>query len=567
MEPSEVDVAIIGSGISGIAFARFYLDTHPESELAILESDDCIGGAWSAKRVFDAFWVQSPVRQSHFCDVAFEIPVESPRLYDTFPARYVAQYLEEYVDNHVYNGVPLRSRIRLNARVHSIERIASGWMLHIKGAVTQSMRCKKLAVATGLTSEPQLPTFPRKHDFVAPVVHHRDFGVRSKSILAPSSLYQNVTILGGGKSAADMVYAALKAGKAVNWVIRKSGAGPGIFMNPAASGRYRHKAEAGETRNAKMLNPSGFHPMAEWALMLHQSVLKKEELNSKLFATDRGFKAWANYRGREGALPCFRDLEPKASFFWNSGPVGLIQHEEFWDLVSQKVNVYSADPSGTSTNAIILDDGREVPTDVVFCGTGWDTSYSFFSSAQQAKLGLPHRIGEDASGEEQLWTNLMKEADEQIIKQYPILAQPPPDCKPIGDTSLTPARLYHSIASLKEPLVVFLGRCRISNTFLSAEAQAIWATAYWDGHITIPPFEQAQREIAFMNAFSRRRYPSHGVDGVNFHTDLIWYTDRLISDAGLTSHRKEWWDDGDAPRLSSDLRDCKDEYIAKYGFK
>lgn len=71
MEHPEVDVAIIGAGkpccslqkfnvwqrtlktvinlgLSGIAFARFYLDTHPECRLTIFEKDGCIGGVWSA---------------------------------------------------------------------------------------------------------------------------------------------------------------------------------------------------------------------------------------------------------------------------------------------------------------------------------------------------------------------------------------------------------------------------------------------------------------------------------------------------------------------------------------
>jgi hypothetical protein len=73
MEHMDVDVAIIGAGksdqtwdglpgipsclltrahngragLSGIVFARFYLDTHPECRLAILEKDSCIGGVWS----------------------------------------------------------------------------------------------------------------------------------------------------------------------------------------------------------------------------------------------------------------------------------------------------------------------------------------------------------------------------------------------------------------------------------------------------------------------------------------------------------------------------------------
>ena len=254
-------------------------------------------------------------------------------------------------------------------------------------------------------------------------------------------------------------------------------------------------------------------------------------------------------------------------FFWNSGPVGMIQHDDFWDLVSRKVNIYRSDLSGTTSNSITLDDGREVPTDILLCGTGWNASYPFLSSKQEVELGLPHEPCKDSEEEGQSWNDLMDTADRQILQQYPVLARPPPGCKPIGGASLTPARLYHGIASLTDTSIIFLGRARMSNNFRGAEAQAIWATAYWDEHVSIPPLKQAQREVAYMNAFSRRRYPSRGVDGLNFHTDLVWYTDRLLCEAGMTSHRKGWWEDSDEPCLASDFKDCKDEYIAKYWSK
>ena len=231
------------------------------------------------------------------------------------------------------------------------------------------------------------------------------------------------------------------------------------------------------------------------------------------------------------------------------------------------MNIYRGDLSGTTINSIILDDGRHVPTDILLCGTGWNPNYPFFSSEQVLKLGLPHDPCKDSEEERQIWDDLMDAADLQIVEQYPILARPPPDCKPINSASLTPARLYHGIASLTDDSIVFLGRSRMSNNFRGSEAQAIWATAYWDGHVRIPPFKQAQREVAYMNAFSRRRYPSRGVDGINFHTDLMWYTDTLTCEAGLKSHRKGWWEDSDEPCLASDFKDCKDEYIAKYGSK
>ena len=236
-------------------------------------------------------------------------------------------------------------------------------------------------------------------------------------------------------------------------------------------------------------------------------------------------------------------------------------HDNFWDLVSRHVNVYRSDPVGTTASSIILEDGTEVPTDVLFAGTGWDTSSRFMSPAQACAVGLPHEASQDSAETTQTWQRLMEEADESVIGDYPILATPPSDRK----ASLTPAKLYQGIAPLTDPSIVFLGRTKLPNGFFAAEAGAIWATAYWSGRIHLPPLGEAQSKVAYMNAFCRRRYPCGGGDGLNFYKDLIWYVDGLLTEAGLTSHRKGWWVDWDEPFVISDLRDCKEEYLAKYG--
>ncbi|KAL9095232.1 MAG: hypothetical protein Q9165_002488 [Trypethelium subeluteriae] len=381
----------------------------------------------------------------------------------------------------------------------------------------------------------------------------------------PSPGFWNITVLGGGKSAADMVYAAVKANKHVSWIVRRSGEGPGIFVDPTPPDGYRNMVERGATQNATALNPSSFRPMQPWALELHQTPSKRDALGSKLFAADQRYKDHANYSGRQNALACFAKLEPSTSFFWTNGPIGMVQHDDFWDLISQKVLIYRADPIGTTASSILLEDGKEVPTDVLFCGTGWSSEYSFLSPSQIRELGLPHDRSSGSDKDWQHWQPYLDAADKQIISKYPILADPPPGSTRLAGDDIVPARLYRGIASLGDASIVFLGRAHVSNSFRGADTQAIWATAYWDGHIKLPPREQLRWEVAYMNAFSKRRYPTRGVDGVNFHGDLVWYTDSLITEAGLSSHRKGWWSNGDEPCLADDMRDCKDEYLTKYG--
>lgn len=149
----------------------------------------------------------------------------------------------------------------------------------------------------------------------------------------------------------------------------------------------------------------------------------------------------------------------RSRFFWNNGLVGMIQHDDFWDLISKKVHVCRSDLSGTTSNYISLNDGREVSTDVLLCGTGWSASYPFFSSKLVFELGLPHNPCESSEEEGQSWNNLMHTADQQILKKYPILARPPPDYKPSGDASLTPARRYQGIASFNRCFDCFPRAC------------------------------------------------------------------------------------------------------------
>jgi len=212
-------------------------------------------------------------------------------------------------------------------------------------------------------------------------------------------------------------------------------------------------------------------------------------------------------------------------------------------------------------NAIILDDDTEVPTDALLCGTGWRSNYPFFSQDMVQSLGLPYPL---LVNEIDPWTDLLRIADSRVISNFPQLANPPPYVKP--DILTTTSKLYKGMVPLEDRTIVCLGYVDISNSFRAAEAQAIWATAYLDRSIVLPPLEQLKEEVAYMNAFSRRRYPSHGQKGDCIFFELIWYTDDLLNDVGLTSHRKGWWSDWFKPCLAADFKEVKEEYRKKYGF-
>jgi hypothetical protein len=67
-----------------------------------------------------------------------------------------------------------------------------------------------------------------------------------------------------------MVYAAIKAGKSVSWIIRDPGTGPGFFLASKGIGPYKNAYEVGSTRIAATLSPSIFHRKGNlWTRFLH----------------------------------------------------------------------------------------------------------------------------------------------------------------------------------------------------------------------------------------------------------------------------------------------------------
>lgn len=250
------------------------------------------------------------------------------------------------------------------------------------------------------------------------------------------------------------------------------------------------------------------------------------------------------------------------SAFWCTGPLGLVQHEDFWDTLAANIDVYREDVSVLEPHHIVLNNGIKLAADAILCGTGWDTRCRLFSESMTIALGLPHNPEDDDPKTRQHWDTLLASADAEILSRFPILEDPPINESP-AITSTT-ARLYNCIAPLDDPSVVFLGHAHSSNSFRAAEAQAIWATAYLDDSIKLPARDQAEHEVATMSAMSRRRYPTQGQTGDCIFFELIWYTDKLLDEVGLKSHRKCGWSHWVDPCLAGDFKDCVQEYRTRY---
>ena len=212
-----------------------------------------------------------------------------------------------------------------------------------------------------------------------------------------------------------------------------------------------------------------------------------------------------------------------------------------------------------------MEGGDEISTDVLLCGTGWHASFPFLESKELVRLGLPHIPSDEPVEQSALWERLYKQADAEVVRSLPILANHPEH--PHKPLQYTPFRLYSGIAPLHDSSIAFVGYMDFTDYFKGVECQAIWATAFLDGKIAIPPLEAAQAEIARFIAWSKRRYLSNGERGTFIPFESNFYLDRLLQQVGLVSHIKGWFAKWFVPGTTRDLAGLKDEYIAKYGMQ
>ncbi|KAL8674406.1 MAG: hypothetical protein Q9168_001198 [Polycauliona sp. 1 TL-2023] len=563
MESSQVDLVVLGAGICGIAAAKFYLDIHPHCRLILLEKDASVGGVWNQSRVFDTFYTQSPFGTWEYSDMPMPKPPEQDMFNGVFKAKYTSAYLEDYIDRRVYAGQTIRQRINFNFHVQHITKANGEWIVSgTSDSGATVLRSAKLIVASGLTSVPNMPILPGQENFEKPIIHQKDFGV--SAVLSTPEL-ERITVLGGAKSAADLVYDCVQAGKKVTWIVRKTGTGPGFFVAADSKISPRTIYAMSTIRFMTTLSPSLFNADSWWNRFLQCTRMGRKQLKKFWDAANKVGAEVPNFddRGPEARKNGFQNLKPVTPFLWQNQGAGLINRPEFWDTIAQKVQVHLEDIQEVNKGNIRLKSGEDIRSDAILCGTGWTPSLSFFDHDMLADLGVPQPVETYPPEKAKLWDGLEKDADREVLKRFPILADPPDHYH--APVTETPYRLHNGIATLQDDSIAFVGHVLVANYFRIAECQAIWATAHLDGNVKLPSLEQRQRNVALFVAWCRRRYLSNGDRGHWMSAEQTSYTDRLFHEIGLSSHRRFWLWDAFVPSSKKDLHRIHAEYVAKFG--
>lgn len=258
--------------------------------------------------------------------------------------------------------------------------------------------------------------------------------------------------------------------------------------------------------------------------------------------------------------------------FWQNDSPGINQRPDFFSTIAQNVSVHRQSIEHLSPRSITLEpnvaaenNARHILVDVVVLCTGWDPVSRIFPPRDAVKLGLAVPLSEQDQEEEAKWRALEGAKDRDILRRFPFLARTPP-YRP-AQPSHTPFRLYKAIAppsDIDSHSIAFLGKMVVGNNFRVAEVQALWAVAYLDGKLKLDR-SRIEEEIVETVTWCRRRYLNKGQLGSWFPLDTLAYTDMLLDQLRLSSHRrKDWIKDLVAPCVAADLQGLIAEYKELY---
>lgn len=190
--------------------------TQPNWKIAVLDEQSSLGGIWAEQRLY-------PGLKSNNLLGTFEYP-DFPMVTEKFgikPGEHITgqainAYINAYVDNFGIRGI-LRHNVKVLVAEHQ-DAEHGGWLLTVRSSNHGETKifAHRLIIATGILSEPLIPSFKGQDAFGGTMFHSKDFSRQRKTLQSSKS----VTVYGAGKSAWDAVYEYATAGIKVNWVIR-----------------------------------------------------------------------------------------------------------------------------------------------------------------------------------------------------------------------------------------------------------------------------------------------------------------------------------------------------------
>ena len=569
------------AGWNGLVNAKTYLEVNPTANVIILDRAQSIGGVWAEERLYTGLKTNNMVGTYEFSDFPMTEEPFGVKPGQHIPGRVVHNYLQQYAEEF-----SLLSRIRLQCEVQSAElKETSQWELkvlsggvHDDAAKLKSIITDKLIVATGMTSDPLMPSLEGSAEFDAPFFHVKDFRSQAMS----NQNIKNVVVLGTSKSAWDACYVYATTGVQVHWIIRSSGVGPN-WMAPAYVTPFKIWLESLVlTRFLTWFSPSIWGDADGYGWIrgfLHGTWIGRKLVSGFWFVIGDDVVNLMGYDKH----PETKKLKPFKHIFWIASGLSINNYDtDFFALIRDgKIKVHVGDISHLSRRTVHLSDGTCLPADTLVCSTGWvqRPPIKFLPEGTDAELGLPHYSAKEPE--------LAKRADAVILNQFPRLQDQPsrnPKYKPLPSSPELenrqlpnqPYRLYRftvppSPALFRARNIAFAGAYLSVSTVTVAQVHALWITAYFGNDIPSLASEssytdnQIEWNTVLHSQFGRWRNPAaaggYGERFPDMAFDSLPFVDLLLTDLGLPTHRKGGWREWFSPYVQADYRGLVTEWM------
>jgi hypothetical protein len=533
--------------------AKTYVEIHPEHRVLVVDKAASVGGSWSQERLYPRLKTNNVLGSYELSDYPMRPERYEAKPGGHIPGHVVHKYFVDVAENYGIDS----SRLQLCTTVQAAAQQDDGrWLIELRTEEPDSepRRCfvaaSKIVVATGLTSQPNIPTFTGQESFGGLMLHSKQLKASATELRA----CKNVVVLGGNKSAWDVCYDAARSGAQVHMVIRPSGGGPS-YVWPKTF-KYGPKtlalAPMSATRFFMAFDPT-FHankgPFSQWSRFLHHTSLGNKLCHSFWTRLDRHIRKINGYDSH----PELKKLEPWTTPFWMGNSLSIHNYETNWfDIVREgKIKVHIAEIDSLSSGKVHLSDGSDIVADALVCCTGWKS----ISSIQFQEDGLSS-VSEIAKE-----INLdMSRSEAEIGRQSKLLKKTPkrtpnaPKLSTQGNTSQSslPTSLYRYMVpwqadALDSHNLAFIGCHSSIHAVVVAQAQALWITAYFDQKLKQlscreTDYDAARYDAILHGMYGAVRRPKECGGAADKHPDLVFdsvaYVDCLLGDIGVSSRRK-----------------------------
>ncbi|KAI1867387.1 uncharacterized protein JN550_007118 [Neoarthrinium moseri] len=570
--------------------ARTYLEaavTNEQPRVLVMDYAKTIGGTWAYERIYPGLKTNNVAGTYEFSDFPMDLDRYSLKAGQHIPGLTVHHYLSDFAEHF-----GLKDLIRLETKVLAATMSEDGtWLIDFSDRnagnlheqpTARRLKTKKLVLATGLTSEPFMPSLPGQHRFQGNMIHSKQLK-EGMDVIKQS---RNVVVIGGNKSAWDVCYAAAMAGAQVHMVMRPSGGGPSWVWRPIQIFSF-------QTSLSRLSLTRLFTWFDPWPFSSSEGVMKKFLNRSTL---GRRVRSWfwnildyyvcrANGYSSNRAV---RLMKPWTSTFWMGNSLSIHNYDTNWfQLVKDgRVVPHIAEISSLDRRSVHLTSGIEVEADIVVACTGWKSIPSIDFKVGNLQGQLPSVLGGTQLGisdlgsssflkisqspEEGSFTSSnstcsdqsIREARNVVIRLCPDLVIKPVRSLPTGllgeseDADPGPASapfcLYRfmvpsSDAFLATRNLAFIGAHLSIHAVMLAQVQALWITAFFQG---LSPNVQGgagtmRQEALLQSEYERVRRPKEaGGSGARF-PDLVFdslpYMDMLLEDLAMKTKRKSSW--------------------------